>query len=200
MKIGIIVGSHRKKSQSTKVSKYIEHLLKDVETYTLDLRLNPLPFWDEGMWEENSKIKDKWAPYSKELASCDGFVVISPEWGGMVPAGLKNVFLLCGNNELAHKPAMIVSVSAGRGGSYPITELRMSSYKNTHLLYIPDHVIVQHVEKVLNNFEIQEDDKADAYVKKRLTYSVGVLREYTKALEKVRKSNAIDLETYPYGM
>ena len=42
---------------------------------------------------------------------------------------------------MAHKPGLIVTVSAGLGGSYPVTELRISSHKNTRLCYIPDHVL-----------------------------------------------------------
>jgi len=56
----------------------------------------------------------------------------------MAPAGLKNFFLYAGNTALAHKPAYLVGISASRGGSYPIAELRMSSYKNSYLCYIPN--------------------------------------------------------------
>ena len=194
MKYGIIIGSHRKKSQSTKVGKYIEGLV-DAKTYVLDLRTNPIPLWDDSMWEEGSKLREKWQPYSKELTGCDAFIIVSPEWSGMVPAGLKNFFLYC-KTELAHKPALIVTVSSGRGGSYPVAELRMSSYKNTHLCYIPEHVIVRDVENVLNDTEINENDKADAYIKKRIVYALSVLAEYTTRL----KGMNIDLKEFPYGM
>ncbi len=194
MKYGIIIGSHRKKSQSTKVGKYIETLV-DEDTYVLDLRTNPIPLWDDTMWEKGSTLQKMWAPYSKELAACDAFIIVSPEWSGMVPAGLKNFFLYC-RTELAHKPALIVTVSSGRGGSYPVAELRMSSYKNTHLCYIPEHVLVQNVENVLNSAEINEDDTADAYIKKRIVYALTVLGEYAKRLEGMK----IDLKEYPYGM
>ena len=50
---------------------------------------------------------------------------------------LLNIFLLCGNGEFSHKPGLIVSVSSGNGGAYPIAELRSSSYKNTHIMWIP---------------------------------------------------------------
>ena len=49
--------------------------------------------------------------------------VVSPEWNGMVPSMLTNFFLLCSNNELAHKPGLLVGVSSGTGGSYPVAEL-----------------------------------------------------------------------------
>jgi NAD(P)H-dependent FMN reductase len=134
------------------------------------------------------------------LRLCDAFVIISPEWGGMVPAGLKNFFLYCENSEVGHKPALLVSVSSGRGGHYPIAELRMSSYKNNHLCYTPDHVVVSGVKDVLNDDKMNEENKNDYYIKKRLEYSLNMLVVYAKAFIKIRESENIDFETYPYGM
>ena len=39
----------------------------------------------------------------------------------------------------------------------------MSSYKNNRLCYIPEHVIVRNVEKVLNGNSEENDSSADAY-------------------------------------
>ena len=78
------------------------------------------------------------SPISNKLASSDAFIVISPEWHGMAPAGLKNFFLMWGKGELAHKPALIITVSSGDGGSYPVAELRMSSYKNNRICFLPE--------------------------------------------------------------
>ena len=54
MKIGIIVGSHREHSQSTKVGTFLGQRLKALkianDIYTCDLAGNPLPLWDEGVW------------------------------------------------------------------------------------------------------------------------------------------------------
>ena len=116
----------------------------------------------------------------------------------MVPPGLKNFFLLCGADVLAHKPGLIVTVSAGLGGSYPVNELRTSSYKNTRLCYIPDHVIVRNVGQVLKGE--QPADEHDDALRNRITYSLRVLLEYAKALKLVRDSGVVDLKTFPYGM
>ena len=140
MKIGIICGSHRPDSQSGKVARHIEKVLLDQglcdATWLYDLGGNPLPLWDEGIWSGDEQWQQILAPLSEELKSCDGFVVVSPEWHGMAPAGLKNFFLMwTAGGELAHKPALIVTVSTADGGSYPIAELRMSSYKNSRICY-----------------------------------------------------------------
>lgn len=203
MKIGIIVGSHRKESQSTKVGRFVERhlqeLVADVEIYFLDLRNNPLPLWQEDMWEEGSDMQAMWQPYSTELGSCDAFVVVSPEWSGMAPAGLKNFFLYC-KYELSHKPALLVGVSSGRGGAYPIAELRMSSYKNTYICYIPNHVVVRKVEDILNTDEPDTDNKSDVYIRKRLVHALKVLEQYSKAFRQIRDSGVEDRDQFPNGM
>ena len=75
--------------------------------------------------------------------------MVVPEYGGMATPIAKNLFLLCDDGELFHKPGLIVSVSSGNGGAYPITELRSSSYKNTHIMWIPENIIIRNVEDYL---------------------------------------------------
>jgi hypothetical protein len=111
---------------------------------------------------------------------------------------LKNFFLLCDRQVLAHKPALIVTVSAGLGGSYPVAELRMSSYKNTRLCYVPDHVIVRNVGQVLHGET--PGDEHDAALRRRIDYNARLLLEYAKALVAVRRSGLMDLDAYPFGM
>lgn len=204
MKISIISGSHRSDSQSEKVARFIEQTLRDKnlsdESWLFSLKGNPLPLWDESIWEGNPEWQERLAPISEQLASSDGFVVIAPEWHGQVPSGLKNFFLMWGRGELAHKPALIVTVSSADGGAYPVAELRMSSYKNNRLCYIPEQIIVRNVESVLNDDASQNNADADAYFRARITYALGVLREYALALGAVRASGAASLELFKNGM
>lgn len=201
MKYAIIVGSHREDSQSSKVGHYIAGQLQthDADIYLFDLKGNPLPLWDESAWKEGSDLAKTWHPVGEELSSCDAVIVIAPEWGGMVPAGLKNFFLFCGPR-LAHKPGLIVSVSAGGNGAYPVAELRMSSYKNTHINFIPEHIIVRHVNDVLNDNELREENKDDFYIKKRISYALKILEKYAEGAKVLLDSDVLDLKTYPYGM
>jgi NAD(P)H-dependent FMN reductase len=198
--IGIVSGSHRQVSQSAKVSGYIEKQLLALgeNPVVFSLAKNPFPLWNESIRDKDETWERLWKPVSQQLAACEGFVIISPEWSGMVPAGLKNFFLLCGKNELAHKPGLIVTVSTSIGGAYPVAELRMSSYKNTRICYIPDHVIVRTAEKMLNSDEPADDH--DRRLRERIQYSLKVLGVYTKAFGAVRGSEAIDLKRFPYGM
>ena len=93
---------------------------------------------------------------------------------------------------------MLVSVSAGMGGSYPIAEMRASSYKNCHLNYVPDHVIVRDATKVLNG-EIAEG-VSDELTRGRITYSLAMLEQYAKALKMVRESGVPNYKDFANGM
>ncbi len=199
MKIAIISGSHRQKSQSLKVAKHIQDTL-DTETWLYSLEGNPLPLWDEGVWDGEQKWLDILNPLRAELTTCDALVIITPEWHGQVPAGLKNFFLLFGKNELADKPALIVSISSGIGGSYPVAELRMSSYKNSRICYIPEHVIIREVESVLNQNESDNNERSDPYIRERLNWSLNILKGYANALKQVRDSGVTETDKFNNGM
>lgn len=200
MKIAIISGSHRESSQSSRVAEFLRTSVghEKHSAWIYSLSNNPLPLWDEGVWSGDAKWNDTWGPVAAKLQESDALIVIAPEWAGMVPPGLKNFLLLCSPKEVGHKPALIVSVSSGIGGSYPVAELRASSYKNNRLVYIPEHVIVRDVEKMLVGDT--PADERDASTRSRLQYGVKVLVEYGKAFRSIRESGVVDHKTFPFGM
>lgn len=202
MQILIIVGSHRTNSQSTRVGAYVARDLARIDPAvtvdTIDLAGNPLPLWDESVWQGGSDLAALWKPYRDRMRKADGFVIISPEWAGMVPAALKNLLLFAGPKEVGHKPALIVAVSASRGGSYPVNELRTSGYKNSRLLYIPEHVLVHDVADVLVGDTPASD--RDAWLRRRVEFADRILLEYAKALAPIRASGLTEHADFPYGM
>lgn len=204
MKIGVICGSHQPSAQSTRVGQYVAKALEKSswckQAWLYALSEEPLPLWQPDVWDDSHQWHRQLRTLSDQLRDSDGLVVVSPEWHGMVPAGLKNFFLLWNKKELAHKPALLVSVSAGMGGAYPIAELRMSSYKNQFLCYIPDHIIVRTVADFLQPVAESEWSEADKKMRKRIAYTLDMLGEYAAALKQVRASKIWDPERYPSGM
>ena len=204
MKIAIISGSHRINSQSEKVSRVIEKMLIDkdqnIDTWLFNLAGNPLPLWEEDIWNKDPAWEKLLNPIREALQSSDGLVIVAPEWHGQVPAGLKNFFLMLSRFDVGHKPAMIVTVSSADGGSYPVAELRMSSYKNNRILYIPEHVIVRNVENVLNEDPADNDEAADAYFRERISWTLDVLLAYAVALKPVRESGVTLNDAFGNGM
>ena len=203
MKITIISGSHRNPSQSEKVARHIEKTLQQeqgIDTWLYALADNPLPLWDQTIWEDDQQWKDLLAPIREQLESSDGFVIVSPEWHGQVPSGLKNFFLLFNRFELGHKPALIVAVSSADGGAYPVAELRMSSYKNNRICYIPEQVIVRNVEGVLNDNAEDNNQEADSYFRERISWSLEILKAYAEAMKPMRESGQMHHNKFGNGM
>ena len=187
-----------------KVASHIQRTLVETgispESEIYSLAGNPLPLWDQGIWDGDPGWKAILDPVRALLSASDGFVVISPEWHGQVPAGLKNFFLMCGRAEVGHKPALITTISSGDGGAYPVAELRMSSYKNNRICYIPEQLIIRNVEKVLNDDPTQNDPNADGYFRQRIEWSLKILASYAVALKGVRDSGVTASDMFKNGM
>lgn len=200
MKLTIVSGSHRQESQSARISAVLKERAQALSLFDqidiLSLSGNPLPLWDESIFSGSEEWKARLAPWRQTLKASDAIIVVAPEWNGMVPAALKNFFLLFGANELGHKPGLITAVSAGQGGSYPVVELRSSSYKNCRLCYIPDHLIVRHVASAF----IGEDAEADQHLQDRTDYCLKLLKEYAVGLKSVRDSGVVDHKAFRNGM
>ena len=200
MKVTLICGSHRSDSQSAKVGRYISAVFSKelaVQASFFDLGANPMPLWGEGKFK-NAEAWQNWPPLSASLLESDALVVVTPEWGGMATPAIKNFFLLCDKSEIAHKPCLIVSVSSARGGAYPVSDIRQSSYKNSHVCHIPEHLIMRDVKTLLNEDEPVDED--DRYIRERIRYAAKVLIQYGKALKGVRESEVIDSKKFPNGM
>jgi NAD(P)H-dependent FMN reductase len=141
MKIQIICGSPRQNSQSLNVSRFVSSILYDHTNIDHDIisiadLINEDPKYFT--LEENVDLTS-----GANLAS--GFVFVAPEYSGMAPPAAKQWFFKIGQDALAHKPVLLVSVSAGVGGTYPIAEIRSAATKNNRLICIPEHIIVRNI-------------------------------------------------------
>lgn len=195
--IAFIAGSSRANSQSSKVARFLRQractlgLTTEQDSSVIDLGLAPLPLWP-------AEDQGPWALYAEQLTDADAVVVISPEWNGMACPAIKNFFIYASKAQLAHKPGLLVGVSSGVGGSYPISELRASSYKNCRLCYLPEHLIIRQVEQVLNLPEASSED--DQRIRERIDYTLGVLGLYSDALESVRAAVDMHDKRFTNGM
>ncbi len=201
LRFALISGSTRAQSQSGKVARFaadrLTHRFAAARVDVVDLADTPIEPWHEGLWKGES-ASPAWQATSATLAAADGFVIVAPEWNGMAPPALMNVFVMAQKGELAHKPGLLVAVSAAVGGAYVIAELRVSGAKNTQICYMPEHVIIRDVKNVLN--EPDPVNETDERVRARLDYGLGLLDAYAAALRGVRASGRIDRKTFPNGM
>ena len=188
MKISIIAASHRTNSQSKRIADLLKNNLfkikTDLDLYTLDLASVRLPFWSpdkkngKGIWGKT------WKTISDNLNKSDGFIFVVPEYGGMATPAAKNIFLLSGNGEFAHKPGLIVAISSGNGGAYPIAELRSSSYKNTHIMWIPENIIIRNVEEFNTG---HHGNNIPEWLDERIAYVLKLILVYAENMRPIRQ-------------
>jgi len=188
MKISIISTSHRKNSQSKRISNIFKNVIfkinNSTECFNLDMFDSNIPLWTSEKKENSNFWEKEFKKISLELNSSDGFIFIVPEYGGMAAPNSKNFFLVFNNGELFHKPGLIVSISSGNGGAYPISELRSSSYKNSHIMWIPENIIIRNVEQ----FSPGKHGKSiPPWIDNRITYSCDLLLKYSKYLKPIQK-------------
>ncbi|QIH33418.1 NAD(P)H-dependent oxidoreductase [Sphingobacterium sp. DR205] len=198
MNLLIISASHKLNGQSHRVAELLKDMCSDPFTNVeiqkiIDVQI---PFWDEEAWALNNT---KWTPILNSvrsaLSKADAFIFIVPEYNGMVPPNLKNYFLIAGEMCMAHKPALIVSISAGNGGSYPIMELRSSGYKNTKICFIPENIIIRNVSSFTDDF--YSDNNKLLYT--RIQFCIELLKNYSECLKPIRKLE-LEFSKFAYGM
>lgn len=195
MNITIISGSTRTQSASLNVSKFISQHLStisdDIRASILDLASANLPMWDEDT--DVAKYKN----VHSALNDSDAFVFVVPEWHGMAPPAVKNLFFLF-TDVYRHKPAFLVSVSAGTGGRYPILDMRSTTYKNSCLNYIPVNSVIDKVNAAFDQNGQYIAEKP--FIQNRLDEGLRLLFEYGKAFQTIRKSDIVTEHRFPNGI
>ncbi|MCQ4312211.1 NAD(P)H-dependent oxidoreductase [Pseudomonas stutzeri] len=196
LNVTLIAGSSQPTSQSAKVARYLAERLQVLEicaeAQVVDLGRAPLPLWPA------PPVDEAWEEHAEQLQRADALVVITPEWHGMACPALKNLFLYAGYRELAHKPALLVGVSAGLGGAYPLSELRASSYKNSRICYLPEQLVIRQVDQVMNSAKGTSED--DIRIRRRADWALRVLGEYAHAMQGLRDRIQLEHSDFHNGM
>ena len=195
MNLSIISGSTRQASSSINVARYIQNELNKINENG-DNRIFDLASANLPMWDENTDVSSL-TEYKEQLEQADGFIILVPEWHGMAPPALKNLFFLF-SGVFRHKPAYLVGISSGTGGRYPIPEMRTSTYKNSFINYIPVNTIIDRVNQIISadGEYIGEKD----FVRNRLDEGMKVLVEYANAFTTIRQSDIVLEKRFPNGV
>lgn len=194
MNLVIISASQRKQSQSVKVAQYLAEFATGYDKVIhLELCQYNLPLWDGEQITKSDHLSD-WSIISEQINQADALIMITPEWGGMASPLLKNFLLMCSSQDTAHKPVLLVAISSGISGVYPIAELRMNAFKNNKLVAIPDHLVIRNVEELLNSNNETALSETDNHIRHRIGYSLHTLYKYSEAFQTIR----MKLSTQPY--
>lgn len=198
MKVAIICGSNRSNSESLRVAKFLKGRVEKVsklEPHIIDLHETPISVSpdDNYFGKQDPNFKE----ISDSIEAADALILISPEWGGSASPMLRALLIFIGK-PAAFKPALLVSVSAGRGGAFPINELKASGNKNNFITFLPEYLIFRNVGAMLKTDGPVNDE--EKYIRARSDYAIGLLEAFAKALQAVRQSGVVNLEKYPFGM
>lgn len=209
LNILIVSGSQRKGSMSFEVAKYVQRNIiepfDDVTSTILDLSSYPFLLDHYGIGREDKiALANEKEAVLKKMYNCDAVIVVAPEWGGMLPPALVNLFLLSANGSaeglpFGHKPAFAVGISASGGGANPVSLMKAYTAKNSHLAWLPLHAIIQNV----NDFVAEEwqpvVDNRFSQIQSRLSVGIKCLVIYAKQLSNVREELVELSKIHPFG-
>lgn len=190
VRVAIISAAHRADAQSLRIANSLNEQFLGGEASIVDLYAADLPMWT------GTAPTPAVEAVRATLTAADALIIVAPEWHGMAPAGLKNLLLWCGAAELAHKPVLLVAVSGSVGGAFVIAELRGSGYKNSRMLYTPEHLILRGVSDLWSG----KDHPSDEFLCKRARFAVDQLLTYATALKPVRGQLVEGMAEFANGM
>ncbi|CAL2078507.1 NAD(P)H-dependent oxidoreductase [Tenacibaculum sp. 190524A02b] len=207
MKLLIISGSNRTNSMSFKTSEYVLRNVfenyRDIDVNILDISNYPvlLHHYDG---EQSQELLEAKKQVLEQLYNSDAFIVVTPEWGGMIPPALANLFLLCANGSangmpLGHKPGFIIGISASGGGHNPVPIIKGFTAKNTHITWISLHAVINNVENFLSEEWNPESKGRVQQVQSRIKIGIKALLIYAKQLKVVREELIELSKIHPFG-
>ncbi|VDG22800.1 NADPH-dependent FMN reductase [Lactiplantibacillus mudanjiangensis] len=175
--IAIILGSTRQTALGRALFNQLKQLTTTNSTTTftfLDLADYQLPLFDEAlppMANTDRQLPTNQQQWLTDLATADGYVILTPEYNHSIPGSLKNALDYIAW-ETQRKPVKLVSYSDnGRGGQFGAAAL-VPVLQRLGMLVLPKPTPVGFVQ---DNLQPNGDFKSDAPQKAR----------YTKGLQQV---------------
>ena len=191
MKLALIIGSTRQNRQTPRMARWIENAarrqLGGTEIALLDLKDYDLPLLDETMPPQagNRTLDDNVKKWNDDVATADGFIIVTPEYNHGMPASLKNALDLL-DFQLVKKPVAIAS-HGSVGGARANEQVRLVVNSNLGAVPIPESVTV--ADWVAHEFS--EDGKALGETAKKaekpLEAMLASIVWYAKALKIARE-------------
>ena len=197
----IIAGSYRSKSESLRISHWLNHEFYQDQAELIDLHSLALPLWD-GQSLNDPKLIAAVEHWQQKIEHARQLIIVTPEWHGSAPAALKNALQWSQPGALAHKPCLLVGISAAVGGAFAISDMRASCYKNNRLLFLPEHIILRNVTDLWSDTDLdcQTAREQETYLYDRFQYALTQLSAYAEALDGIRPNLLEGLKKFPNGM
>jgi chromate reductase len=167
--IGIISGSLRKESFSTKIAKAIITMAPEDFEFKL-VSIHNLPVYNQDFDDDNN-VPESYIAFRNSIELLDGVIFVTPEHNRSVPAALKNAVDIgsrpYGKNKWDGKPGAIFSNSPGEISGFGANHhLRQSLvFVNIPVMQQPE-VYLSKIDKLLDENGNLKDDKTKDFLQK----------------------------------
>lgn len=157
--ITIIAGTNRKGSNSFKVAKSYQMILKDrnLKSQIFDLADLPIDFMKNDMYGAITPEKD--SIIEKFIKPVSQFVFAIPEYNGTYPGALKLFIDGIDPSHFYHKNAVLVGVATGRAGNIVGLEQFTTVLNHIKMEVLSNKVLLSQVDKLLSADGIVNDQE-----------------------------------------
>jgi len=156
--ISILSSSVRDGRKSHRVALYLQHYIKEnklAESEIIDLREYKFPVFDERLRVQRNPTA-MMNQFAEKIKLSDGVIIVTPEYIGSIPAGLKNVIDLL-YEEWHHKPIAVSTISSGHfGGSQALVTLQSVLWK-MHAWTVPASLQIANVAEAFDKEGVAVD-------------------------------------------
>jgi chromate reductase len=163
----IIAGTNRPGSNTLKVSKICEGLLKNLneEVEIIDLRLFPSPMLDGSQYHQNQP--DKLIECIDKITAADGLVMVTPEYNGSFPGVLK-YFIDHWRfpDSFEYRPVCFIGLGGRFGGLQAVQHIQQIFLYRNAFIY-PERVLLSNVQNIVTDQSIT-DPVAAGLVEKQM--------------------------------
>lgn len=183
-KIVILSASIRTGRKSNRVALYFKNFISNQNlgiAEIVDLKELQLPLFEERL-KFLSNPPQNALLFAEKIKSADGVIIVTPEYNGGYPAGLKNAIDFL-HAEWLHKPVAISTVSDGIfGGSQVITSLQFVLWKMKALTVTS----MFPVPKISESFAEDGTPADPETISKRAAAFIGELNSFIEASKKLQ--------------
>ncbi|MFC6180819.1 NADPH-dependent FMN reductase [Lactiplantibacillus daowaiensis] len=188
--IAIILGSTRQTAHGRALFNYLKRLTADQSTTAvdftfLDLSSYHLPLFDEAlppMANPDRQLPATQQRWLTDLASADGYILLTPEYNHAMPGSLKNALDYVAG-EMQRKPIKLISYADnGRGGQFGAAAL-VPILQRLGLIVLPKPTPVGFIDQNLQpNGDFLPTAPLQARYTKGLTQTLTEITYYTNVL------------------
>ncbi|WP_409021663.1 NADPH-dependent FMN reductase [Dellaglioa sp. P0083] len=186
VKIAVILGSSRENSIGKRLIKYIEGVAKNqdnIEFSFLKLSDYQLTFFHEKlapMQNENRQLPENEARWIADVATADGFIILTPEYNHAIPAVLKNAIDYLAF-EGQRKPVKIMGYSDNmRGAQFATAEL-VPILNRLGFITLPAPTLLGIVDQIFTeDGQLIDDAKLADYTKNKIAQTLQEIKFYTQ--------------------